>query len=90
MQPLRTVVETIASQLSTRSDQGGRREATAEGRVRSDELSRLLWSLMDWKVYGLALIHPYGVNITKQPGRITLEPTEMANVLAETQGITNR
>ena len=45
---------------------------------------------MDWKVYGLALIHPYGVNITKQPGRITLEPTEMANVLAETQGITNR
>ena len=56
---------------------------------------------MDWKVYGLALIHrcrhakastftPYGVNLTKQPGRITLEPTEMANVLAETQGITNR
>ena len=33
---------------------------------------------------------PDGVNITKQPERITLELTEMANVLAETQGITNR
>jgi hypothetical protein len=27
---------------------------------------------------------------TKQPERITLEPTEIANVPAETQGITNR
>ena len=33
---------------------------------------------------------PDGVNITKQPEIITLELTEMANVLAETQGITNR
>jgi hypothetical protein len=33
---------------------------------------------------------PDGVNITKQQERITLELTEMANVLAETQGITNR
>jgi hypothetical protein len=56
---------------------------------------------MDWKVYDPTLIQrcrhakastftPYRVNITKQPERITLEPTEMANVLAETQGITNR
>ena len=33
--------------------------------------------------------NPDGVNITKQPEIITLEPTEIANMLAETQGITN-
>jgi hypothetical protein len=55
---------------------------------------------MDWKAYRPALMHrcrhaqastfiPDRVNI-KQPGTITLEQTEIANVPAETQGITNR
>ena len=52
---------------------------------------------MDWKAYGPALMHRcrygniyIGDNITKQMERITFEPSEIANVPAETQGITNR
>jgi hypothetical protein len=36
-----------------------------------------------------SIFTPDGVNITKQPERTNLEPTEIANVSAETQGITN-
>ena len=61
---------------------------------RPDELSRLSWTGrptdLHWCTDAATLNIYIGDNITKQMERITFEPSGIANVPAETQGITNR